>query len=88
MTRALAGLAARSVGVGVGETGKEASAVASAPGFSGAPLHSAGISSKGKPEQEITLPWRRERPFQTEGKINTIWLDLTPTNPGWPHLLV
>lgn len=33
------------------------------------------------------LPWRPERPFQTEGKINTLGLDLTPTKPRWPHLL-
>ena len=57
MTGALAGHSAA-----LGRQGKRpASTLASTPALAQAPLHSAGISSKGKPGQEITLPWRPER---------------------------
>lgn len=58
------------------------------PSFSPGASAFTGISSKGKPGQEVTLPWRPERPFQTQGKTNTFWLHLTPTKPGWSHHLV
>ena len=84
MTGALAGHSAA-----LGRQGKRpASTLASTPASAQAPLHSAGISSKGKPGQEITLPWKPERPFQTQGKIKAFWLDLTPTKPGWSQHLV
>lgn len=83
MTQALAGLAARSVGVGVGEAGKEASAVASTPGFSrGASAFSRYlVQGKTRTGNHVAMETREALPDRGENKHN-----LAGLNPHEPRV--
>lgn len=70
-------LAARSVGVGVGEAGKEASAVASTPGFSRAASAFSRYLVQGKTRtgNHVAMETREALPDRGENKHNLVGLN-------------